>query len=401
MPEAQRVNPSPSSAAPRRAGNHTEWAPRTGCRTDEFGAVRSVLADVAAGKMVIICEDRGETCHGELAVAADCVTPAAINFMMREARGAICLALPAGRCADLGLLVPDARGGDRAPAALSSSFDAREGVASGLSASGRAHTIRVAAARDVSADSLVQPGHVFPKTALAGGVLARAGATEAAVDLARLAHTSPASSTCTVLDDEGETADAACLAALALRHGIKLVRVSDLITYRLRHDRLIERVVSTTMPTRLGEFAAVGYRSLADGRDLVAMVKGDVAGAEAVPVCMHVECLSGDVFHALSCDCGEQLDTAMSFIEQAGRGVLLYLAADAQTVEWITPSTSRLPSGSTAIRESVQILEDLSVSSAQVLTATSGTTQALSDHGLTVTRQVTIGRPDGAHGRAC
>src|SRR5947199_9817110 len=216
--------------------------------------------------------------------------------------------------------------------AFTVSIEARDGVTTGISAADRAHTIQVAIDPETRPHDLVQPGHIFPLKAKAGGVLERTGQTEAAVDLARLAGIAPAGVICEIMNDDGTMARVPDLVGYCERHGLKMVTVADLVAYRRQHDKLVERVVSTNLPTAFGEFVAVGYRSLVDNKHHVALVKGDVAGAEDVLVRVHSECLTGDVFHSLRCDCGQQLESALETIEQEGRGVLLYLSQDGRGI---------------------------------------------------------------------
>ena len=252
--------------------------------------------------------------------------------MAREGRGLICLTLTPERCDELGLDLMAAKNESPFETAFTVSIEARDGVTTGISAADRARTIQVAIDPGSSPRDLVQPGHVFPLKAKAGGVLERTGQTEAAVDLARLAGLNPAGVICEVMNDDGTMARVPDLVRYCERHGLKMITVADLIAYRRRHDKLVERVVATRLPTGFGEFTVVGYRSLVDDKHHVAMVKGDVAGRSDVLVRVHSECLTGDVFHSLRCDCGEQLESALSMIEDEGRGVLLYLAQEGRGI---------------------------------------------------------------------
>ena len=253
-------------------------------------------------------------------MAAQFATPEAINFMATHGRGLICLSLTAERCDELGLDLMAAKNESPFNTAFTVSIEAAEGVTTGISAHDRAHTIQVAMDPHTDPDDLVQPGHVFPLKAKDGGVLERAGQTEAAVDLARLAGLIPAGVICEIMNEDGTMARVPDLVPYCERHGLKMITVADLIAYRRRKERLVERVVSTRLPTAFGEFTAVGYRSLVDDKHHLAMVKGDVRGREDVLVRVHSECLTGDVFHSLRCDCGEQLEAALSMIEREGVG---------------------------------------------------------------------------------
>ena len=251
-------------------------------------------------------------------MAAQFVTPEAINFMAKEARGLVCLALTPERCDELGLDLMAAKNESAFETAFTVSIEARTGVSTGISAADRARTIQVAIDPGSSPRELVQPGHVFPAEGRPGGVLERVGQTEAAVDLARLAGLIPAGVICEIMNDDGTMARDRRPAPYCAQHGLKMITVAYLVAYRRRTEKLVERVVATRLPTAFGEFVAVGYRSLIDGKHHVALVKGDVDGAEDVLVRVHSECLTGDVFHSLRCDCGEQLESALSMIEAEG-----------------------------------------------------------------------------------
>ncbi len=287
-----------------------------------FCSIEEAIDDIRRGRMVVVCDDENRENEGDLTMAAQFATPEAINFMAKEARGLICLTLTPDRCDELGLDLMAAKNESPFQTAFTISVEAREGVTTGISAADRARTIQVAIDPGSRPDDLVQPGHVFPLKAKEGGVLERAGQTEAGVDLARLAGVIPAGVICEVMNEDGTMARVPDLVPYCERHGLKMITVADLIAYRRRHEKLVERVVATRLPTAFGEFSAVGYRSLVDEKHHVAMVKGEVHGAEEVLVRVHSECLTGDVFHSLRCDCGEQLAAALAMIEQEGRGVL-------------------------------------------------------------------------------
>src|SRR3989475_6837792 len=264
-----------------------------------FSTVEEAIEDIRAGKMVVVCDAEDRENEGDLTLAAQFATPENINFMAREARGLICLALTAERCDELGLDLMAAKNESAFETAFTVSIEAREGVTTGISAHDRAHTIQVAIDPRSQPRDLVQPGHIFPLKAKPGGVLERTGQTEAAVDLARLAGLNPSGVICEVMNDDGTMARVPDLVAYCERHGLKMITVADLIAYRRRHDKLVGRVVEARPPTEFGVFNVVGFRSLVDDKHHVAMVKGDVAGEEDVLVRVHSECLTGDVFHSL------------------------------------------------------------------------------------------------------
>src|SRR3984885_15149047 len=252
-----------------------------------FASIEEAIEDIRQGKMVVVCDDENRENEGDLTMAAQFITPEAINFMRKEGGGLICLALTPERCDELGLDLMAAKNESAFETAFTVSIEARSGVSTGISAADRARTIQVAIDPKTSPRELVQPGHVFPLKARAGGVLERVGQTEAGVDLARLAGLIPASVICEIMNDDGTMARVPDLAPYCERHGVKMVTVADLVAYRRRHERLIERVVATRLPTGFGEFTAVGYRSLVDNKHHVGLVKGDVEGRDDVLVGAH------------------------------------------------------------------------------------------------------------------
>src|SRR5436309_577959 len=297
-----------------------------------FATIEEAIEDIRQGKIVVVCDDENRENEGDLTMAAQFVTPEAINFMRKEGGGLICLALTAERCDQLGLDLMAAKNESAFETAFTVSIEARSGVSTGISAADRARTIQVAIDPKTAPRELVQPGHVFPLKAKVGGVLERVGQTEAAVDLARAAGLIPAGVICEIMNEDGSMARVRDLEPYCRRHGLRMVTVADLVAYRRRHDKLIERVVSTNLPTALGDFVAVGYRSLVDNKHHVALVKGDVEGARDVLVRVHSECLTGDVFHSLRCDCGEQLEQALTLIGTEEHGVLLYMAQEGRGI---------------------------------------------------------------------
>src|SRR5436189_2094808 len=298
----------------------------------KFAPIEEALEDIASGRMVVVVDDEDRENEGDLVMAAQFVTPDAINFMTRQAGGWICLALPPERCDELGLELMAAKNETPHQTPFTVTIEAREGVTTGISVHDQAHTMQVAVDPNKGPDDIIVGGHVHPLKAKAGGVLERTGHTEASVDLARLAGLIPAGVICEVMNEDGSMARADDLAAYCHKHNLKMVTIADLIAYRRRHDKLVERVVSTKLPTGFGDFTAIGYRELANGKHHVALVKGDIDGASDVLVRVHSECLTGDVFHSMRCDCGEQLESALAMIESEGQGVLLYLSQEGRGI---------------------------------------------------------------------
>jgi len=297
--------------------------------TTPFGTVEQAIADIRDGKMVIVADDEDRENEGDLIAAAESVTPEIIAFMTKRASGLLCLALPATRCDELGLIaVAENNNIDAYRTAYTVSIDAagRYGVTTGISAADRATTIRVAADPTTVSTDLRVGGHVQPLRARPGGVLERVGHTEAAVDLARLAGKRPAGVICEILrDDNGQPARRPELEQFARTHGLTFITVAQLVAHRLQHERLVHRVAEARLPTEWGEWRIVGYRNDVDAHEHVALVFGDVTGGESVLARMHSRCLTGDLFGSQRCDCGWQLHSAMQMIAEEGRGVVVYL----------------------------------------------------------------------------
>jgi 3,4-dihydroxy 2-butanone 4-phosphate synthase / GTP cyclohydrolase II len=293
-----------------------------------FGTIEQAIADLRAGKFVVVADDEDRENEGDLICAAQLVTPEMINFMLK-AKGMICLALTPERVDQLQLpLMSEERVNTEAMrTAFTVSVDAapRFGVTTGISAADRAKTIHVAVDPATVPSDLRRPGHIHPLRARTGGVLQRVGHTEAAVDLARLAGLYPAGVICEILNEDGTTARRPQLERFCAQHGLTFITVAQVVAYRLRTERLVHRVAEARLPTEVGEFRIVGYRNDVDAHEHVALVYGDVQDGERVLVRMHSKCLTGDVFHSMRCDCGWQLHTAMRMIAEAGRGVIVYL----------------------------------------------------------------------------
>jgi 3,4-dihydroxy 2-butanone 4-phosphate synthase/GTP cyclohydrolase II len=292
-----------------------------------FGTIEQAVADIRAGKFVIVADDEDRENEGDLICAAQLVTPEMINFMIKKAGGMICLALTGDRVDSLGLAPMAETNLDDYRTAYTVSVDAspRFGVTTGISAHDRATTIHVAVDTAAVPSDLRHGGHVFPLRAREGGVLQRVGHTEAAVDLARLADLSPAGVICEILNEDGSSSRRPQLEAFAQEHGITFITVAQLVAHRLKTERLVHRVAEARLPTDHGTWRIVGFKNDVDTSEHVALVYGDIGDGEKVLARMHSKCLTGDVFHSLRCDCGWQLDKAMEMIAAEGRGVIVYL----------------------------------------------------------------------------
>jgi len=297
-----------------------------------LASIPEVIEDIKAGKFIIIVDDDDRENEGDLAIAAEKVTAEAINFMARYGRGLICLPVIGKRLDELKIPMMVTNNTSRFATAFTVSIEAKHKVSTGISAADRAETIKAVLNPATKPEDLVQPGHMFPLRAREGGVLMRAGHTEAIVDLARLAGLYPAGVICEILSEDGSMARLPQLKVMAKRFGIKIVSVADLIAYRYRHERLVHRVVEAKLPTAYGEFTAIAYRSDIDADEHLALVMGDTATDEPVLVRVHSQCLTGEVFGSLRCDCGEQINLAMKSIADEGRGVLLYMRQEGRGI---------------------------------------------------------------------
>jgi 3,4-dihydroxy 2-butanone 4-phosphate synthase / GTP cyclohydrolase II len=290
-----------------------------------FGSIERAVADIASGRPVVVVDDADRENEGDLVVAAELATAESIAFFVRWTSGVICVPLTGPDCDRLGLPPMHHTNQDRKQTAYTVSVDARDGVTTGISAAERAHTIRLLADPEAKAEQLTRPGHVFPLRAKEGGVLRRPGHTEAGVDLTRLAGLQPAAAIGEVVNDDGTMKRLPELTVFAAEHGLTLISIADLVAYRSRTERQVHRVVQARIPTPHGEFTAVGYSSDLDDREHVALVFGDLGAGEDVLVRVHSECLTGDVFGSLRCDCGPQLQASLATVAVEGRGVVMYV----------------------------------------------------------------------------
>ena len=372
-----------------------------------FATIEEALEDVRQGKFVVVVDAADRENEGDLTIAAQFATPEAVNFMATHGRGLICLCLTDERCAELGLEQMTDRNETPFGTAFTVSIEAREGVSTGISAHDRARTIQVAIDPSKGPEDLVQPGHVFPLRASVGGVLQRAGQTEAAVDLARLAGLNPAGVVCEVMKDDGTMARVPDLVGYCARHDLKMITVEDLIEYRRRTEKLVERMTSVRLPTAYGDFVAIAFREKLTGKHHVALVKGHVEGEENVLVRVHSECLTGDVFHSLRCDCGEQLEQALARIGSEERGVLLYMAQEGRGIGLLNKlkAYELQENGLDTVEANLelgfapdmreygignQILADLGLSTIRILTNNPKKITGIEGFGLTVVEQVPI-----------
>jgi 3,4-dihydroxy 2-butanone 4-phosphate synthase/GTP cyclohydrolase II len=297
-----------------------------------LATIQEALEDIRAGKCLIIVDDEDRENEGDLAMAAEMVTADAINFMAKHGRGLICLPITGKRLDELQIPIMVEQNTSKFTTAFTVSIEAKHRVSTGISAADRAQTIKTVLDPATQPEDIVRPGHMFPLRARDGGVLVRAGHTEAIVDLARLAGVYPAGIICEILNEDGAMARLPQLKLMAKRFGIKVVSVADLIAYRFRHERLVHRVAEAKLPTPYGNFTAIAYRSNIDPDEHIALVMGDVATDEPVLVRVHSQCLTGEVFGSLRCDCGEQINIAMKSIAEEGRGVLLYMRQEGRGI---------------------------------------------------------------------
>ena len=379
-----------------------------------LNTIPEAIADIKAGKFVITVDDEDRENEGDLVMAADKVTTEAINFMAKNARGLICVPITAQRADELNIPLMVTENTSKFTTAFTVPVDAKNNITTGISASDRAETVKVMIDPASKPDDLARPGHMFPLRARDGGVLVRAGHTEAIVDLSRMAGLYPAGIICEIMNEDGTMARLPQLQVMAKKYGLKIISIADLIAYRRRHEKLIRRIAEAKLPTKYGIFKAVAYKSDIDPDEHVALVLGDVAGEEPILVRVHSECLTGDVFGSMRCDCGEQLSLAMEKIAKEGKGVILYMRQEGRGIGFHNKvrAYELQDKGQDTVEANIslgfapdlrdygigaQILADLGLQNIRLLTNNPKKVVGLEGYGLKVTETIPIVVPPNPH----